>query len=426
MKKVLDIVLAALLFVALVSTLFVCVFVQRGRWEGAKDRSLFCPGIDFSMRMNEVDCLVDGVDPYDVWHRDVMKVPYFPHHHEELRDDEHYARVNAYTPWEYSVIMPLLLLPRQLAWCIFYLSMIVCVGFLMFFSYKKGRRVGNVWDAVFVAVLPMLVVIHPLFTNLCVGNWTLHILLAIVGMSFFLNRGKEWQAGICWAFAMVKPQLALLLAVPLLWRCKWKVCFVAVSVCILASVPAMVLTGKTLAVLVREAPAASVNGFFGCGTLPYPISRILPVEVGSGLGMLIGFLICIALTWLVRKRSDWTYFMLPAVVCSVCWTYAPQYSQLLGWLLLVCFLVELLRHPRSPFLYILIPLLLLFVSRIYRCLYGVATIYGIRGLGWFRQTEELRRTIDSFNSSLTLVVAIVFCIWIARQDSKEKEVQHGK
>ena len=118
--------------------------------------------------------------------------------------------------------------------------------------------------------------------------------------------------------------------------------------------------------------------------------------------------------------------MLPAVVCSVCWTYAPQYSQLLGWLLLVCFLVELLRHPRSPFLYILIPLLLLFVSRIYRCLYGVATIYGIRGLGWFRQTEELRRTIDSFNSSLTLVVAIVFCIWIARQDSKEKEVQHGK
>ena len=142
--------------------------------------------------------------------------------------------------------------------------------------------------------------------------------------------------------------------------------------------------------------------------------------------MIVGLLVCIVLTWLVRTRTDWTFFLLPAVVCSLCWTYAPQYSQLLGWLLLVCCSVELLHHPRSLFLYILIPFLLLSVSRVYRCLYGVATIYGIRGLGWFRQTEELRRTIDSFNSLSTLVVTIAFCIWIARQDSKEKEVQHGK
>lgn len=426
MKKILAIASCVLLAIALLATVYICIFVQTGRWENMSSQALFCPGIDFSLRMNEAACLVDGVDPYDVWSQKVLKLPYYPLTSPELRGADRWAPINAYTPWGYSVVIPLLLVPRQLAWCGYYLSMFACVGLLMFFAYKKEREVGEFWDATLVAVLPMLVVVHPLFTNLCVGNWTLHILLAIMGMVYFLNRGKDWQAGVCWAVAMVKPQLALLLAVPLVGRRKWKVCFVAVCACILASVPAMVLTGKSFVALVREAPAASAHAFYGCGTLPYPFFRLLSVGSGGALGMIVGLLACIVLTWLVRMRSDWTFFLLPAVVCSLCWTYAPQYSQLLGWLLVVCFSVELLRHPRSPALLVLLPFLLLSASRIYRCLYGVATIYGIRGLGWFRQTEELRRTIDSFNSSLTLVVAIVFCIWIAWQDSKEKEVQYGK
>lgn len=426
MKKIVAIASCVLLAIALLATVYICVFVQTGRWENLSSQALFCPGIDFSLRMNEVACLTDGVDPYDVWSQKVLKLPYYPLTSPELRSADRWAQINAYTPWEYVVIMPLLLLPRQFAWCVFYLSMIVCVGFLMFFSYKKGREVGNVWDAVSVATLPLLTVIHPLFTNLYVGNWTLHVLLAIVGMIFFLNRGKDWQAGVCWALAMVKPQLALLLAVPLLWRRKWKVCIVAVCVCVLASIPAMALTGKSFVALTCEAPAASAYAFYGCGTLPYPLFRLLSVETSGALGMLGGLLLCIVLTWLVRMRADWTFFLLPAVICSICWTYAPQYSQLFGWLLLVCFSVEFLCHPRSPFLLALLPFLLLSASRIYRCLYGVATIYGVRGLGWLQQTEELRRTIDSFNSSLTLVLALAFCIWIARQNSKEKEVRHGK
>lgn len=426
MKKIVAITSCVLLAIALLATVYICVFVQTGRWENLSSQALFCPGIDFSLRMNEVACLADGVDPFDVWSQKVLKLPYYPLTSPELRSADKWAQINAYTPWEYAVLLPFAHIPRQVVWCGFYLSMFVCVGLLVFFAYKKGRTVAEFWDAVLVLVLPMLVVIHPVYTNLCVGNWTLHILLAIVGMVFFLNRGKDWQAGVCWAVAMMKPQLAFLLAVPLLWRRKWKVCIVAVCVCVLASVPAMALTGKSFVALVREAPAASAHAFYGCGTFPYPLFRLLSVEVGGALGMIVGLLVCIVLTWLVRTRSDWAFFLLPAVVCSLCWTYAPQYSHLLGWLLLVCFSVELLRHPRSPFLFVLIPFLLLSVSRIYRCLYGVATIYGLHGLGWLCHSEELRRTIESFNSSLTLIVAIAFCIWIARQDSKENEVQYGK
>ena len=416
MKKIIAIASCVLLAIALLATVYICVFVQTGRWENLSSQVLFCPGIDFSLRMNEVACLADGVDPFDVWVRKTPKTPYYPLSPPGLRTADNWAPINAYPPWEYAVMLPFVPVPRQVVWCAFYLSMFACVGLLMFFACKKGKEVGGFWDAVILATLPMLVVIHPVYTNLCVGNWTLHILLAIVGMVFFLNRGKDWQAGICWAFAMVKPQLALLLAVPLLWRRKWKACFVAVCVCVLASVPAMILTGKSLVELVREVPAATVYAFYGCGTVPYPIFRCLPVEVGSGLGLLIGFVVCVAMTWLVRARSDWTFLVLPAVVCSVCWTYSQQYSQTFGWLLLVCFALEFLNHPRSRFLLVLLPVFLLSVSRIYRCLYGVATLYGVRGLGWFRHSEELRRTMDSCNSTLTLVLAFVFCLWLSRTE----------
>ena len=420
MKKIVAITSCVLLAIAFLATVYICVFVQTGRWENLSSQALFCPGIDFSLRMNEVACLADGADPFDVWSQKTPKTPYYPLSSPELWTTDNWAPINVYPPWEYAVLLPFAHVPRQVVWGAFYLSMFVCVGLLVLFAYKKGRAVGGFWDAVILAALPMLVVIHPVYTNLCVGNWTLHILLAIVGMVFFLNRGKDWQAGVCWAVAMMKPQLALLLAVPLLWRRKWKVCFVAVCVCVLASVPAMILTGKSLVELVREVPSATVYAFYGCGTVPYPIFRCLPVEIGGGVGLLIGLMVCVVMTRLVRARSDWTFLVLPAVVCSVCWTYSQQYSQAFGWLLLVCFALEFLKHPRSRFLLVLLPVLLLFVSRIYRCLYGVATIYGIRGLGWFRHSEELRRTMDSCNSTLTLALAFVFCLWLSRTDRNVK------
>ena len=427
MKKAIAIVSMVLLAVALCSTVCISVFMQRGRWENAEDRSVFKPGIDFSMRMNEADCLADGVDPYDVWNRDVIKAPYYPLRGDELKDAAHYAPINVYTPWEYPLMMPLLLLPRQIAWGLFYLTMLGCIVLLGCFAFGKGMmQIGDAWSGLIVAAMPLLIVTHPLFTNLSVGNWTVHIALAVVGMIYFLNRGHDVLAGICWSFAMIKPQLALLLAIPLLWRRKWVACVTAGVICAAASIPACILSGKTPVTLVIEVLAGGSGEFYGCGIMPYPLFRLMPMGLASVVCLVIGIAVCIFMTYCLRKCADWLYFLMPATVCAVCWTYAQQYSYVFNWFILVVFLIELLRHPESRFVWLATPILFLMGSRSYRCLYGLATVYNVKTLAFFRHSEELRRMIDSFNSSLTLVVAIAFCIWIARQDSKKREVQHGK
>ena len=39
-------------------------------------------GCDYMMRITEIDCLLRGVNPYDVWHGDVVLKPYIPNYGE--------------------------------------------------------------------------------------------------------------------------------------------------------------------------------------------------------------------------------------------------------------------------------------------------------------------------------------------------------
>ena len=40
-------------------------------------------GCDYMMRVTEIDCLLDGVNPYDVWHGDIVLKPYIPNYGEQ-------------------------------------------------------------------------------------------------------------------------------------------------------------------------------------------------------------------------------------------------------------------------------------------------------------------------------------------------------
>ena len=61
-----SILLAALCLFTVVSSVFLRVnsFCRQGR-------AYFCPGYDFTLRMNEVECLRRGVNPFLVWNEDV-------------------------------------------------------------------------------------------------------------------------------------------------------------------------------------------------------------------------------------------------------------------------------------------------------------------------------------------------------------------
>lgn len=417
MKKALAIASCVLLVIALLATVYITYRFNVGSWNHDGRMSRFYPGVDFLLRTNEAKCLMSGVDPYKVWHQDVTLAPYFPYNQPSLCRKGFEEPLNAYCPWEYALAIPLSLVPRKVMWPIYFVSMFACLAFLLAIAFRRGWSIRrDAISGVLVATASFLCVIYPVYTNICVSNYALHLMLALSLMLIALNRGHDVLAGFCWALAMVKPNLAVLLAVPLLIRGKFLTCFVAAVTCLVLAVPASILCHTSLVELIMETPKASADIFFGCGTFPYCFCGFLPNGIDILLGVLVGLVVCCGLTWWMRKEDDWFLLALPAVVCSMCWSYTATHAHTLGWFLFLAIFAELLRRPKSRGLWVIAVLAVVVVSRMYRCLYGVATIYGVRVLDFLRHQEDTYRTVDSLNSTCVLLVCIAFCLWKKRKD----------
>lgn len=398
--------LLAILLFSLIVTALVAVFAFRD-----SNGRPFAPGYDFNLRMNEISCLCSGVDPYAVWHRDVVKPPYYPLNEPQMANETFCEPINAYTPWGYVFLLPLAFLPKSLAWLVYFISMFVCLGVVFVVARKRvDVEFNQSNNGLMVAAASLLILAYPIFSNVCIGNLTIHTLLALMIMFWALNRKLDALAGCCWAFAMIKPQTALLLAVPLLFRGRWVPCVVAGGVCIVMGWISSLMCGVPLLTMIRETPAASTHAFFGCGTWPYFLCGYLPCNADILIGLAIGGLLCVFLTWCLRKESDWFVFAMPAVVCSTCWTYANQYIHLLSWFLVVLVLVEIVKNPKSRFLWILFVAIALSESRLYRCSVGLSHFFQIGTTG-IMSSDYAFRCLDSLNSTLSLVVATAFCVW---------------
>lgn len=429
MKRFFSVVSVSLLAVVALSTVAICVFLQKGRWgEDVRGDALFCPGIDFTLRVNEAQCLLEGVDPFDVWSEAVQKPPYFAYYPEkDLSTTGFRHPINAYPPWEYPLMMPLTTIPRQVAWLVFFVEMFLCGALLFYLAYRKGRVLsGDVWGGLLVASIPLLVLSYPLFANISVGNYSLHIMAALALAIVCMNRGADVLAGVFWALAMIKPQMSLLFAVPLLLRGKWRTCFTAGFLCVLAGIPAVLLCGKSFVALCREAPAATAHYFLGCGTYPYLFCGRLPVEMEIGIGLAVGLVVCLWMTWRVRAERDWWFLAMPAIACSACWSYANPYVHALEWFFLVVLVLELIRVPRSKFLWTVFLLSVLPVSRVFRCFYGVAVIYGMGVKPLAELSVFAQRVLESLNTTFTLALVVVFSLWKQRDLKTRKEYDDWK
>jgi len=138
-------------------------------WARPSSDKLLLPPCDFRLRLNELACLRDGVNPYSVWHEDVAKVPYYPLHKPEMANAVLTEPINAYTPWEYTMAMPFAWLPRRVAWGSYVILMFVCLAVLLWGGYDVARRAGYVGFSVWsFAAIPLLVVAHPIWSNFCI------------------------------------------------------------------------------------------------------------------------------------------------------------------------------------------------------------------------------------------------------------------
>lgn len=289
-------------------------------------------GDDFRMRMNEIECLRSGIDPFRVWSGEVIHERYFPFERKYVEDGRpgregfRIEPIHVYTPWEYAYMFPLSCLERDAAWRVYLGLLMVAAVSLFCFGFCDGVRSHRTWTVGFL--FSALATLHwlPSWYDVRFGNFGLFIAATIVGMVLSLQRGRDALAGVFYALAMTKPQACLLISIPLLLHRKYKTLFVAVAICFSGTVVSAILAGVSPVTMILEASTAGTFGFSGCALFPTVlVDYLLMAGVSKGLmvnaALIVGFVLCLWLCWKMRDETDWLWLIVPPVFLGAAWTY---------------------------------------------------------------------------------------------------------
>ena len=303
-------------------------------------------GGDFNMRYNEVQCVKEGINPYDIWSGSVASEKYYGIY----KDNPRHApeQIHAYSPWEYTYMLPMSLLPKRTASFLFHFFCLLILAWLALFSWKEGlSRGGSLACASFCSTAAFLV--GP-GLNACFDTQNYGILAtgSILAMIVALQRNHELLAGLAWAVLMTKPQNGVLFAIPLLISRKWKAVMVAVSVCCLSIIPPALMTGASPVDLVLCLAKIRSDDVLSTTLFPEPIFSRIAGLAGQPSALaasaLIGVSVCAWLSLRTRMSEDWLERMFPACLCTVAWTYKMPYDYCILSLVLVY-----IAGPRSTF-----------------------------------------------------------------------------
>lgn len=422
MKKALVITSAVLLAIYCVAVATAIVTPLNpfggGRW--------LVPGGDYMLRMNEIGCLKRGVNPFDVWHGDVVLKPYLPLSGEGrsavLGKPGFTEQLHVYPPWEYAAMMPFSFLPVALSWTIYLLAMFAGL-WLLFFAGRSFCRLfsgGGEGACAIASALSVLFVALPVFQNLLLGNFAVPVLVAAVLMAVCLNRGHDVLAGVCLAAAMLKPQLSLAFVIPLVMLRKFKTCTSAAAICAaLAVIPALVCRASPLEMVLQGVSGNSFL-FTGCGTMPSFLCPYLPGGFGIIVGLVIGAALCAYMTHRLASSGvrDWMVLLMPAAVMGAAWTYAQCFSFSMNWFFFLVLCSSLVKWPRSRFLWALAALSAVFMTRLYNLAHFLPKVLpGV--VPEFLPSEAWHYHIDTIVSSVGIALTLALGIWISRRAAKE-------
>lgn len=302
--------LAFLALSILIALAFCFVFSKDGRPGG---------GGDFNIRYSEVRCLFDGMDPFKVYTGEIASDKYGPYN--KWTREKPFLPVNGYVPWEYTYMMPFAALPKIPASVLWICLNAAALVFLL----KRGKylascHANSVLKKEFLSSC-ILVLSAPIACLFNWGNFGLLFAVVILWMADALNRKQDILAGILWALLMAKPQIGLLLAIPIALRFRWKTALTAVVVSVAASIPPAMLCHSNPVQMTVDILTCSQRGQFCMDLLPASWASVFASGTPQHLFMLGGALLCLACCLLLRRSSDWSLLLLPPVFVSTVWTY---------------------------------------------------------------------------------------------------------
>lgn len=375
-------------------------------------------GGDFRLRLNEVECLRSGIDPYKVWNCELGHARFYPmEKYDTLRTEIRNEPINAYTPWEYSFLFPLSMLPRDVAWWLFYGLMGFSEILILVFAFRthwsrSGLRMGLLGAA--CVSFQWL----PVWCDVRSGNFALIISASLLAMIWALRMGRDCLAGFFYSIVMIKPQLGLLFSIPLLMCGRMKVIGVAFVVCVMGTVLPALLTGVAPWTLVFEAPKASAHAFSGCALMPLTMIRVCcGGVVGSEsnlmlVAMFLGVVLCLWLTYCLRHCKDWLWLFVPASFLSVAWTYNQWHSFCVCALVIIA-MVEVLVSTTAGLSVRILSVAVIFFAIRADVFLGKGLEFGC-AMGGFAMLDVFKLLIRDFIALCAVVSFVTVVLWRVR------------
>lgn len=305
--------------------------------------STWSVGMDFAGRYNEMQCVFTGVDPYELCFGNATSPVFAPMNglsgvESRTPSGGKKAIVNSYPPWAYTFLFPLHRVRPVPASRLFNATAVGCYLFLLFLAFARVRREGlppaearTVFAVTGFLGLPLLRVLQ-------VSNYGLFLAAAAALLTLALEEKRDLLAGFALALLMLKPQLGLPFAVPLLLKGKWKTLATGAAVCFAASVPPALLVKRNVFSMILHAAhsgTASIHsGWQSTGWFSPPVFRTLATWLGGTGGalaasMALGAAVLFAASWRIRRGNDWWMQLVPPAVVACLWSMGHAHDHVL-------------------------------------------------------------------------------------------------
>lgn len=308
---------------------------------------------DMSLRVNEILCMHDGIDPFDVFERKITTEKYSGFHRPDMPREPHEGKkyVHAYTPWHATVFWWFGSVPEYI--CIVILT-ILFFGSLIWsckWVYQtlskhdapvlKNGIVDNIENILFL----LAVILNPICGIISSYNYGLLLLCCMLLLFTAIECNHEFIAGILFSIIMIKPQIGLMLVIPLLLSKKYKTIAIAATICIIETFLPAYKLDKSMVELILEIPkigAPFPKGFFTetVVNIVGPTGQYIIMVVFIGMAT-IG-------CYLVQNAKEFWMRVLPALAVIPFWTYS-QFHDLL--VTVPCYIYLLNSKNKYPRIY---------------------------------------------------------------------------
>ncbi len=287
---------------------------------------------DLQLRLNELQCLRQGIDPFDVWSERIelpgyTRLLHMVHKTAILADGTRV--VHGYTPWQYTLLLPFTRLPEAWIRNGFFVGGILLAAQLLLTVCRRARAGGvQGLDLFFTAALVFSWSLA-IALCLCVLNYGILIAALAGGLIRSLERRRDVLAGACWALMMIKPQIAILFFWPLFFGRRWITIGTAIALCLAASFPPGWLCGKSGFALILEAKDLVTPYASSFRTAPFV--KLFGETIGIHALKGLFFLLCGGICWRLRDVKQWYVRFIPCAILSGLWMYSQMHDWIICW-----------------------------------------------------------------------------------------------